>query len=161
MRLTQAFGIGLLLAGAQTAQAQSVVGPNETCCPGVNANGQRTDPCFDSYQRAMIRTEALGLLSEIRLSVHEAYLNWGIWPAAADPRFVAAPTSYARTWVSRLDLLANGVLTVTLNRSAGGGIIGMHPIVSPDPNVSIYWQCRSPDRPSIGQLVPGCVYSGP
>ena len=161
MKLTTVVGIGLMIAGVQTAQAQSTEAQRVNCCPGVDANGQVTDPCFDNYQRALIRTEAFGLLSEFKTFVHEFYLNSGAWPAAGDPRYVAAPTSYARTWVTRFDLLANGVLSVTLNRQAGGGSIWLHPVVSPDPNVSMYWQCRSPDRPLIGQLVPGCTYSGP
>ena len=160
MKLTTVVGIGLMVAGAQTAQAQIFEGEKVNCCPGVDATRQVTDPCFEYYQRGLIRTEAVGLLSEFKTLVTELYLNYGAWPVAGDPRYVAAPTSYARTWVTRFDLLANGVLSVTLNRQAGGGSIWLQPIVSADPKVPIYWQCRSPDRPLIGQLVPGCTYSG-
>lgn len=161
MKLATVVGIALMVAGVQAAQAQSFDAGKVNCCPGVDATGQVTDPCFEYYQRGLIRSEAVGLLSEFRVYVTEFYLNRGIWPIAGDPQIVAAPTSYARTWVTRFDLFAGGVMAVTLNRQAGGGSIWLFPVVSPDPKVPIYWQCRSPDRPSIGQLVPGCTYSGP
>lgn len=160
MKLTTIFGLGLIISGVQTAQAQSAEGGNVNCCPGVDATGQLTDPCFENYQRGMIRAEAFGLLGEFKTLVSEIYANNGTWPVAGDPQYVSAPTSYARNWISRFDLLANGVLAVTLNREAGRGSIWLYPIVSTDPKVPIYWQCRSPDRPLIGQLVPACVYSG-
>jgi len=161
MKCTTVIAIGLLFAGIQIAQAQSSEEQKVNCCPGTDVTGRATDPCFENYQRALIRTEAFGILSQFKTLVAEIYANYGTWPAAGDPSYVSAPTSYAQNWVSRFDLLANGVLSVTLNRQAGGGSIWLLPVVSTDPNIPLYWQCRSPDLPLIGQLVPGCTYSAP
>ena len=69
MKLTTVAAIGLMVAGVQSAQAQAVEGEKTNCCPGVDANGQITDPCFENYQRGLIRTEAFGLLSELKTLV--------------------------------------------------------------------------------------------
>ncbi len=161
MKITTTIAIGLMFAGMHTAQAQAPDDLKANCCPVTDLTGRVTDPCFENYQRALIRTEAFGVLSQFKTLVTEIYYNNGAWPAAGDPRYVSAPTSYAQNWITRFDLLANGVLAVTLNRQAGGGSIWLHPVVSADPNIPLYWQCRSPDRPLIAQLVPGCTYSGP
>jgi len=161
MNVTTVALVGLIFCSVQTAQAQGLESQKENCCPGMDTTGRLTDPCFESYQRGLIRTEAFGILSQFKILVSEIYANYGVWPAAGDPRYVSAPTSYAQNWITRFDLLANGVLAVTLNRQAGGGSIWLHPVVSSDPNIPIYWRCVSPDRPLIGQLVPGCTYSGP
>lgn len=158
MKFIAVAAIAWIFASIPTAQAQSSASQN--CCPGTDVNGQATDPCFENYQRALIRGEAFGLLSQVKTLVYEIYLNTGTWPAPGDPRYVSAPTSYAQNWTSRLDLLANGVLSVTLNRQAGGGSIWLRPILTADPNIPAYWKCESPDRPLISQLVPGCAYTG-
>ena len=158
MKIANIIASGMLFACIQTAHAQSSEVQSQTCCPSTDASGQILDPCFENYQRALIRAEATGLLSQFKALVTEIYWN-GAWPTAADPAYVSAPTSYARNWISRFDLLANGVLSVTLNRQAGGGSIVMRPIVSADPKIPLYWKCESPDLPLIGQLVPGCTFS--
>jgi hypothetical protein len=160
MNITKSIVVGMALACMQTAHSQSWDTQKATCCPTTDANGRLLDPCFENFQRALIRAEAIGLLSQFKTLVTEVYLNSGAWPAAADPTYVSAPTSYAQNWISRFDLFANGVLSVTLNRQAGGGSISMRPIVSADPKIPPYWKCESPDRPLIAQLVPGCTYSG-
>ena len=163
MKIANIMATGMLFACAQVAQAQSaeVQSQSQTCCPSTDTGGRILDPCFENYQRALIRSEAFGLLSQFKTLVTEIYLSSGAWPVAGDPTYVSAPTSYAQNWISRFDLLANGILSVTLNRQAGSGSIVMRPIVSVDPKISLYWKCESPDRPLIGQLVPGCTYSGP
>jgi hypothetical protein len=160
MKITTVIAACLILACLQTAHAQSTEAQKENCCPVTDAGGRILDPCFENYQRALIRAEAVGLLSQFKTLVTEIYLNSGAWPIAGDPTYVSAPTSYAQNWISRFDLLANGLLSVTLNRHAGSGSITMRPIVSTDPNIPPYWKCESPDQPLIGQLVPGCTYSG-
>lgn len=158
MKITLVVAIGFLAAGAQTGQAQNY--DKQNCCPVTNASGQLTDVCFENFQRDLIRGEVFGLLGQFKTLVAEIHANTGTWPAPGDPNYVAAPTSYAQNWVSRFDLLSNGVLSVGLNRQAGGGSIQLHPVVPADPRLPLYWQCKSPDRPLIGQLVPGCMYSG-
>ena len=160
MKITTLVAIGLLFSGIPTAQAQSSETQKENCCPGTDITGRVTDPCFENYQRGLIRAEAFGLLSQFKTLVYEIYVTTGTWPDPGDPRYVSAPTSYAQNWVSRFDLLANGVLAVTLNRQAGSGSIWLRPIVSTDPKIPTYWKCESPDRPLIRQLVPGCTYFG-
>ena len=159
MKITAIIAASLISACLATAQAQSSEAHKENCCPSVDVSGQMLDPCFENYQRALIRAEAITVLSQFKTLVTEIYLSNGAWPAAGDPAYVSAPASYAQNWISGFDLLANGVLSVSLNRQAGSGSIIMRPIVSADPKIPLYWKCESPDRPLIGQLVPGCRYS--
>ena len=103
--------------------------------------------------------EALASAGGAKTGIAEHAANYGAWPAAADANIVGAPTSYAGTYVARLDLRSSALVEVTLNAATGGGHIRLRP-QNPDPwHQPIAWACESPDIADIGQQA-GCAYTG-
>ena len=84
MKITAIIAAGLISACLATAQAQSSEAHKENCCPGTNVSGQILNPCFENYQRAPIRADAMAVLSQFKTLVTEIFLSNGAWPAAGD-----------------------------------------------------------------------------
>lgn len=118
--------------------------------------GQQIDGCEGTAPA--IGADVLAAVDPVKTALAEYYSANGVLPPAADPAVVAAPASYAGTWVERLDLLDGGVVRVTLNAEAGAGTVDFHAVASP---ANFSWTCTSANVIDIEAILPGCTWSGP
>ena len=114
------------------------------------------DEQASEQERRRLATEALNRASMFKVAIAEYYMSMGKWPTSSEDAGLGPPASFAGGAVARIDIGAEGVITIALTEAlAAGGRIRLTPQADPQSYV-IDWRCSHEGDDSLRRYLPAC-----
>lgn len=108
-------------------------------------------PVYQNYTIRAKVSEAIAIASGSKTFVGEAYSMNGALPSSNQEAGVAEPASFQTAYVEKLEVLADGVIQVTMR---GAQFEGHTVSLSPTAGATVTWICSS--TLPVNQLPPSC-----